>query len=147
MRLWSLHPRFLDDQGLLSCWREGLGAQTVLLKQKGYKHHTQMIRFYNQPFELLGNYLYRVWLEAKDRGKKFDFFKIKLPHTVDKNIISVTTGQLEYEKNFLLEKLEIRKRYKKTLPFYRKRLKEEKIIPNPVFYVIDGPIEKWEKIK
>ncbi|KAE8763172.1 pyrimidine dimer DNA glycosylase/endonuclease V [Georgenia thermotolerans] len=23
MRIWSLHPRYLDRQGLTACWREG----------------------------------------------------------------------------------------------------------------------------
>jgi hypothetical protein len=32
MRLWSIHPRYLDRQGLLAVWREGLLAQSVLLK-------------------------------------------------------------------------------------------------------------------
>ena len=30
MRLWSLHPVYLDRQGLLACWREGLGAMKAL---------------------------------------------------------------------------------------------------------------------
>jgi hypothetical protein len=32
MRLWSIHPKYLDRQGLLAVWREGLLAQSVLLK-------------------------------------------------------------------------------------------------------------------
>ncbi|MFP3226243.1 MAG: pyrimidine dimer DNA glycosylase/endonuclease V [Sulfolobaceae archaeon] len=31
MRLWSIHPKYLDTQGLLGLWREGLLAQKVLL--------------------------------------------------------------------------------------------------------------------
>lgn len=31
MRLWSLHPKYLDRMGLLAVWREGLLAQSVLL--------------------------------------------------------------------------------------------------------------------
>ncbi|MFP3165813.1 MAG: pyrimidine dimer DNA glycosylase/endonuclease V, partial [Nitrososphaeria archaeon] len=31
MRLWSLHPSFLDKQGILGVWREGLLAQKVLI--------------------------------------------------------------------------------------------------------------------
>ena len=29
MRLWSLHPRYLDRQGLTALWREGLLARAV----------------------------------------------------------------------------------------------------------------------
>ncbi|MEM3714836.1 MAG: pyrimidine dimer DNA glycosylase/endonuclease V [Nitrososphaeria archaeon] len=40
MRLWSIHPKYLDQKGLVACWREGLLAKKVLLgKVKGYKNH------------------------------------------------------------------------------------------------------------
>jgi len=32
MRLWSIHPKYLDRQGLLAVWRESLLAQSVLIK-------------------------------------------------------------------------------------------------------------------
>ena len=30
MRLWTLHPRYLDAQGLTALWRESLLARAVL---------------------------------------------------------------------------------------------------------------------
>jgi hypothetical protein len=40
MRIWTLHPRYLDRQGLLALWREGLLAQAVLSgKTRGYLNH------------------------------------------------------------------------------------------------------------
>lgn len=46
MRFWSLHPQYLDTQGLLAAWREGLLAQKVLLGEtRGYRHHPQLERF------------------------------------------------------------------------------------------------------
>ena len=30
MSLWTVHPKYLDKQGLISLWREGLLAQKVL---------------------------------------------------------------------------------------------------------------------
>ena len=46
VRLWSLHPKYLDAKGLVALWREGLLAQAVLLgKTKGYKNHPQLERF------------------------------------------------------------------------------------------------------
>jgi hypothetical protein len=30
MRLWSLHPCYLDTKGLVACWREGLLARKFL---------------------------------------------------------------------------------------------------------------------
>lgn len=45
MRLWSLHPKYLDSKGLVALWREGLLAQDVLAgKTKGYKHHPQLAK-------------------------------------------------------------------------------------------------------
>ena len=46
MRLWSIHPQYLDAVGLVALWREGLLAQKVLVgKTKGYKNHPQLERF------------------------------------------------------------------------------------------------------
>ena len=41
MRLWSLHPKYLDARGLVALWREGLLAQAVL---KGQTKVTSTIR-------------------------------------------------------------------------------------------------------
>ncbi|MDI6747818.1 MAG: pyrimidine dimer DNA glycosylase/endonuclease V [Rhodocyclaceae bacterium] len=39
MRLWTLHPRYLDARGLVALWREARLAQAVLGgKTRGYTH-------------------------------------------------------------------------------------------------------------
>ncbi len=38
MRIWSLHPKYLDRQGLLACWRETLLAQKVMIYYYGGAH-------------------------------------------------------------------------------------------------------------
>ena len=49
MRLWTVHPRYLDAKGLVAAWREALLAQKVLRGEtKGYRHHPQLIRFQAQ---------------------------------------------------------------------------------------------------
>ena len=46
MRLWSLHPKYLDARGLVALWREALLAQAVLRGEtRGYRHHPQLARF------------------------------------------------------------------------------------------------------
>jgi hypothetical protein len=46
MRLWTIHPRYLDSQGLVALWREALLARAVLRGEtRGYRHHPQLIRF------------------------------------------------------------------------------------------------------
>ena len=48
MRLWSLHPKYMDSKGLVALWREGLLARAVLKGQtNGYINHPQLIRFKN----------------------------------------------------------------------------------------------------
>src|SRR5665213_874155 len=50
MRLWTLHPRYLDAQGLVAAWREALLAQKVLEgATRGYTRHPQLIRFQSHP--------------------------------------------------------------------------------------------------
>ena len=37
MRIWSLHPEYLDSRGLVALWREALLAQAVLRGQLDYE--------------------------------------------------------------------------------------------------------------
>lgn len=63
MRLWSLHPKYLDPQGLVAPWREALLAQAVLRGEtRGYRAHPQLQRFREQPAFLaaIGAYLLAV---------------------------------------------------------------------------------------
>ena len=84
MRLWSLHPQYLDRQGLLALWREALLAQKVLNGQTtGYRNHPQLDRFkeHSHPRKAIAVYLRAVWKEAKKRGYDFDLGKIKAGRT------------------------------------------------------------------
>jgi len=46
MRIWSLHPKYLDTKGLVALWRDALLARHVLQgKTTGYKNHPQLNRF------------------------------------------------------------------------------------------------------
>ena len=143
MRLWSLHPKYLDKLGLLGLWRESLLAQKVLWgKTKGYKNHPQLVRFKRteDPILYIGTYLYYVYLEGNRRG--YDFNKDKIIK-YDLNLkMAVTIGQINFEFQHLLEKLKVRDKEK-----YEEIKNEKTIEPNPIFYIIDGDIEEWEKDK
>jgi hypothetical protein len=144
MRLWSLHPRLLDRQGLVALWREGLLAQAVLLgKTRGYTRHPQLDRFLNtsRPVHYLRQYLFSIWQEAKLRGYRFDLHKIGLPRTRRLAPLGVTHGQLEYEYRHLLAKL------KRRAPVEWIRLKKIAPCPHPLFRVKAGPVEPWEKTR
>jgi len=106
MRIWTLHPRYLDKQGIVALWREALLAQSVLLgKTKGYRHHPELERFRAQPDPVaaLATYLQEVHREALRRGYRFDGKKIHGRRT-EKPIVE-TEGQLLYEWRHLRAKL------------------------------------------
>ncbi len=140
MRLWSIHPKYLDKIGLVALWREALLAKKVLEgKTKGYKNHPQLERFKqsNNPIELINKYLESIYKEAIVRGYKFDPKKFKKTRLYKK--ITITSGQIEYEITHLLKKIERR------APHEIERIKKN-IKTNPIFKTIKGKIEGWEKI-
>ena len=144
MRLWSIHPKYLDARGLVALWREGLLAQKVLAgKTRGYKNHPQLERFkgLKNPLQGIGLYLTAVAEEAKHRGYRFDLSKIILTKSGRRTFIKVTRGQLRYETEHLKAKLLIRD------PELLGRLSSRKIFtPHPSFKAVSGSIASWEKI-
>jgi hypothetical protein len=143
MRLWSIHPRYLDAKGLVALWREALLAKHVLEgKTKGYRNHPQLIRFSNveNPVEAINQFLMGVYREAEKRNFQFDKKKIKQNFKLIK--ISVTTGQIDYEFLHLMEKLRTR-----NPKLYGEYKKEKNIEPHPMFKITDGEIEVWEILK
>ncbi len=143
MRIWSIHPQYLDVKGLVAVWRETLLAKAVLEgKTKGYTHHPQLIRFRNHPMPMqaIAAYLQEIFLEAQRRRYTFNSSKIGKVTSVKK--IPVTTGQLFYEWSHLQKKLfkRDRKQY-----FVNKNISNP--IPHPLFTVVEGVIEEWEKVK
>ena len=145
MRLWSIHPKYLDARGLIALWREGLLAKKVLEGYaRGYINHPQLIRFrmHEKPAALINAYLYQVYLEAKSRNYRFNLSKIEPIILIGE--IAVTRGQLGFEFMHLLRKLEKRDRKKFE---YLKELSANDIEANPIFRVVDGGIEFWEKGK
>jgi hypothetical protein len=140
MRLWSLHPSALDRIGLVALWREGLLAQKVLLGEtKGYRFHPQLERFsaHRNPVAAICSYLWAVAEEALARGYRFDTSKI----TARKRRVSmtVTLGQLEYERVHLNRKLQVRD------PSKLRSVSRSKLQPHPMLRVVAGDIEPWER--
>ena len=141
MRLWSLHPRYLDARGLVALWREGLLAQAVLRGQtRGYRHHPQLLRFHEQrsPAGAIAEYLRGVHAEAATRGYLFEVGKIGRARASTR--LSVTRGQLEFEWEHLTEKLRERD------PERLARLAAvKKPRPHPLFRVVRGGVASWER--
>ncbi|MFV0898331.1 pyrimidine dimer DNA glycosylase/endonuclease V [Rothia mucilaginosa] len=175
MRIWSLHPCLLDRRALVACWRETLLAQKVLRGlARGYTNHPQLIRFraHPQPLEAVAAYLSGLADEADARGYSFNRALIGAgedstgknssgKNDTDKNgadkaedpyasvaPIPVHLGQLEYELAFLQHKVAGRD------PEWEHRLSERlaardelAACAHPLFEVVPGAIEPWEKTK
>ncbi len=141
MRLWSLHPKYLDRKGLTALWREGLLAQQVLRgKTQGYRHHPQLIRFREcgKPVAAVGAYLRGVHDEAARRGYAFDARKIGSSRSVMR--LPVNQGQIKFEWRHLLAKVSRRDR-KKFLEI--RNVPRPK--PHPLFRIVPGDAEEWER--
>lgn len=143
MRLWTLHPKYLDAQGLVALWREALLARTVLRGHiKGYRRHPQLTRFRASaaPRSAINRYLAVVHAEALSRGYAFD--RSKLGPVVTQQHILVTDGQLQYEWRWLLGKLKLRSR-----SVYHQHLEVSFPAAHPLFRVVSGPVADWENVQ
>ena len=142
MRLWTLHPRYLDPQGLVALWREALLARAVLRGDtRGYRHHPQLTRFrdHADPSFAINAYLAAVHAEAASRGYAFDPGKFE-PVVVTPGLVA-TSGQLAHEWDHLLGKLA-----RRNPSLHARWAVVELPDCHPLFSCIDGPIEQWERL-
>lgn len=143
MRIWSLHPQYLDTKGLVALWRETLLAKNVLEgNTKGYRNHPQLLRFktYEVPLYAINAYLATVYEEAVRRN--YNFNKEKIDWTFKPCSLTVTKGQLEYERDHLLKKLKVR-----DIQKYEDLARIVFLEPNPLFEIVVGEVENWEIIQ
>ncbi len=150
MRLWSLHPGYLDRQGLVACWRESLLAQAVLAgRTRGYRRHSQLIRL-RATADLaaaVGAYLVVLVGEADSRGYRFDVTRIDRPVPVAPEPgevgvppLPVTEGQVAHEWGHLLAKLAVR-----SPDRYAALVDTAVVDVHPLFRRVPGPVEAWER--
>jgi hypothetical protein len=141
MRLWTVHPRYLDGKGLVAAWREGLLAQKVLRGEtRAYTRHPQLERFRaeSDPLGVIAAYLVLLAEEAERRGYAFDRGKISAPRFAGKLV--ETRGQLLFEWGHLKRKLRSR-----APQLYRQCLGLDCPRPSPLFRIVKGPVRVWEK--
>jgi hypothetical protein len=141
MRLWSLHPKYLDAKGLVALWREGLLAQAVLRgRTKGYTRHPQLWRFREQasPVGSIATYLRVVRAEGARRG--YSFAAGKVSRSRARGRMTVSRGQLLFEWRHLLEKLAKRhpERHAELAGVKRPHA-------HPLFRVVAGGVARWER--
>ena len=143
MRIWTIHPCYLDGIGLTALWREALLAQAVLLgRTKGYRQHPQLMRFRHHcsPVAAIASYLAAVYAESVRRGYRFDSQKIQPERTSSR--IPETEGQLRYEWRHFSSKLAQRN------PSHLKKVRRiAQPQPHPLFEIVPGCVRTWEKRK
>jgi len=141
MRLWTVHPSYLDAQGLVAAWREALLAKKVLAgRTRGYRHHPQLIRFqaHPRPRTAIAVFLRGLEQEARRRGYRFDARKVGRVTRISP--ITETEGQLAYEWKHLRAKLR-----KRAPDRYRQFRSVRRPEPHPLFRLAPGPVRDWEK--
>lgn len=143
MRLWSLHPEYLDTRGIVALWREALLAQAVLRGDtRGYRRHPQLERFKSadSPLHAMASYLVDIQKEAERRNFNFDVSKIG-PGQAAKQI-PVTKGQMDYELLHLRAKLAQR-----DAASLQRLNTVRRVRPHPLFIIVPGAVESWERVK
>lgn len=158
MRIWSIHPRYLDTVGLTAAWREGLGARTSLRRRldaraagvtpTGYAAHAQLARFEAEPDPIaaLDAYLHGIVDEAEARGYRYDRSKLTAPVGVPQ--MPVTLGQLDYEARLLLDKLKRRSRVNvHAVDLLTNAVEWSLAAPHPMLCPVDGDVEAWERVR
>jgi hypothetical protein len=145
MRLWSIHPKYLDASRLNAQWREALLCKACLEdKTVGYLNHPQYLRVKNHPHphDFINKFLYSIWEEGFNRGYKYDDTKFAI--CLDFEPMEVTEDQIEYEFEHLQKKLgEFDEQYVSN----EQDFNEEGILLNDCFLLIPGPIMNFEKVK
>ncbi len=141
MRLWSLHPCYLDPAGLVAVWREGLLARAALRgATRGYRSHPQLERFRagGRAVACIDTYLAAIRREAARRGYRFDGRKLGRRRVQRR--LTVSAGQLAFEWRHLLAKL---RRRRPALARALALVAAPR--PHPLFRVVPGPVAGWER--
>ena len=141
MRLWSLHPKYLDAQGLVALWREALLARAVLRGEtRGYTRHPQLERFraHAHPRLAINAYLGAVHDEAVRRGYAFDRSKLGPVRSIEP--LPISSGQIALEWLHLQRKLAARS---PSLLAQWDGLASPAC--HPLFRRRPGPVASWER--
>lgn len=91
----------------------------------------------SDPVAGIGCYLQHVATEAAVRGYRFDTGRII--NSYQSSTMAVTDGQLQFEWTHLLRKLSERD------PERWRTQRHSSPQPHPMFTVVAGPIESWER--
>lgn len=161
MRLWNIHPMYLDTAGLNALWREGLGALAVIddPTSAGYYKHPQLEPFIRSgggrrdiAQQWLVEYMWHVHRESVRRGFKYDL-SLVMRHRddipcVDPDGIIIPKGQLLFEFTHLQTKLRTRDPvvFKRNAAHHGLGGRPPVAHPSVVIDMTDATYADWEKV-
>jgi hypothetical protein len=91
--------------------------------------------------KMIGIYLLHVAQEAEARGYRFDCSKIfHKTKRVGAKIV-IPSGQVRYEIEHLLKKLQVR-----DIEKFKEVKKSQRILLHPLFMKIRGDVASWERV-
>ena len=142
MRLWSLHPRYLDPKGLVALWREALARPgrapgaipgDIATIPSCSDSARSPLRVAASPSTFGPCTRNRSSEATASTGAR-----LCTGGTVAR--VDVTRGQLDFEWRHLLAKLE-----KRNPPVLEALQNTGDPAPHPLFRVVPGAIEEWER--
>lgn len=148
MRFWSFHPKLLDKIGLSRNINETIAGYKAFCKTgegypKNWEKHRQLIRFQKLSRGDLAIKDYIQFLLMIWHNKKLDEINVEnFPMNLTLGYLTVTDKQLRYEWQHYLGKIK-----KRSPNLYKKMMHITQPEPHPLFKVVKGEIEPWEKIK
>jgi hypothetical protein len=142
MRLWTLHPQYLDPQGLVALWRESLLARAVLRGEtRGYKHHPQLERFRSHATPRLAINAYLAVIHAESVARGYSFARNKVGPVRKVQPIAATASQVSYEWEHLLRKLA-----RRNPALFDQWRNVDHPSCHPLFRLKPGPVASWERV-
>lgn len=106
MKLWLIHPKYLDQKSLKKCWQDTLAAIVLLGRSKeDQQNYPQLKRFLShKTAEIqLHAYLYFLLQEALKRDLKYDSSKVNVGFFLKSEKMIATKSELKSERQEFLK--------------------------------------------
>lgn len=106
-----------------------------------YKQYPQLFKFKLSKQQIIGINFFLKYICIETSKRHYKFHPVKFIEIENKEKINVTTAQINFEKNHLRKKLKLRDKNK-----YNENIDTINYETQPLFNLINGEIEPWEKM-
>lgn len=130
MRIWSIHPKYLDEQSLKECWNDGIVLLNNISKEKR-SSYSKICKTYQVPVVQITTYLYFILQESLVRDYKLDSSKLTFGLLAFSEKVEARKGEITVEFSSLMENM-------KDVNFnkYRRLSSLKKIELHPLFKIV-----------